>query len=119
MTTGYASVLASGSFPSYVVQQLHGVLCPPLVSAFAFPPRQPSSVLPSVSAPLISSFALPGAFHSAVWLALLFLTRVFLLQLAAFPAPHVALGPAAAGHQPVAQAEGLAYFLSGCYFVLK
>lgn len=119
MTIGYASVLVSGSFPSYVVQQLHDVLCPPLVSAFAFPPQQPSSALPSAAALPASSSSLPGAFRSAAWLALLFLTRVFLSQLAAFPVPHAAPGPVAAGHQPEAQVEGLAYFLSGCYFVLK
>lgn len=119
MTIGYASVLASGSFPLYVVQRLHGALCPPLVSAFAFPLQQPSSALPSASALPTSSSSLPGAFRSAAWLALLFLSRVFLLQLAAFPVPHAAPGPVAAAHQPAAQEEGLAYFLSGCYSALK
>lgn len=119
MTTGFASVLASGSFPLFVLQQLHGVLCLPPASASAFPPQQPSSAPPSASVLLVSSSVLPSAFHSAAGLALPFLTRLFLSQLAASHAPHVAPGPAAAGRQPVAREEGLVYFLSSCYFVLK
>lgn len=55
--------------------------CPPRASAFASPPQQPSYVPLSASALLTSSSAPPGAFRSAAWLALLSLTRLFLLQL--------------------------------------
>lgn len=54
---------------------------PPLASAFAFPPPQPSSAPPSAAAPPASSSAPPGASHSAAWLALLFPARRFLVQL--------------------------------------
>lgn len=63
------------------ISQSSTLLCPPLVSAFAFPRQQPSSALPSAAALPTSSSFLPGAFRSAAWLALLFLTRVFLSQL--------------------------------------
>lgn len=55
--------------------------CPPRVAVSASPPPQPSAVPPSASALPTSSSSPPGAFRSAAWLALLSLTRLFLLQL--------------------------------------